>query len=44
MRFGWELVPDSGGEPLAIGFDVATTGEDGRIVTVVGFLDKAPNA
>ena len=23
VRFGWELVPASGGEPLAIGFDVA---------------------
>ena len=42
MRFSWELVPSSGGEPLAIGFDVAETGDDGRIRSVLGFLDKAP--
>ena len=41
-RFSWELVPASGGESLAIGFDVAVTGEDGRIRTVFGFLDKVP--
>lgn len=44
VRFGWELVPASGGEPLAIGFDVAVTSEDGRIAQVLGFLDKAPTA
>ena len=44
MRFGWELVPESGGEPVAIGFDVAITGDDGRLASVVGFLDKAPGA
>jgi ketosteroid isomerase-like protein len=42
MRFSWELVPASGGDPLAIGFDVAVTGDDGRISSVLGFLDKAP--
>jgi len=41
-RFSWELVPESGGESVAIGFDVAVTGDDGRIRSVVGFLDKAP--
>jgi SnoaL-like domain len=44
VRFSWELVPASGGESLAIGFDVAVTEEDGRIGSVVGFLDKAPGA
>jgi ketosteroid isomerase-like protein len=44
MRFWWELVPTSGGEPLAVGFDVAVTKNDGRIGRVVGFLDKAPAA
>ena len=34
----------SGGESLAIGFDVAVTEEDGRIRSVVGFLDKVPAA
>jgi hypothetical protein len=42
MRFWWELVPESGGESVAIGFDVAVTDDDGRIGSVVGFLDKAP--
>ena len=44
VRFSWELVPASGGESVAIGFDVAVTEEDGRIASVVGFLDKAPGA
>ena len=44
VRFSWELVPASGGEPLAVGFDVAVTEEDGRIGRVLGFLDKAPGA
>jgi SnoaL-like domain len=42
LRFGWELVPADGGEPLAIGFDVAVTKGDGRITNLIGFLDKAP--
>jgi SnoaL-like domain len=42
IRFSWELVPASGGEPVAIGADVAVTDEDGRLASVVGFLDKAP--
>ncbi|SEN83983.1 SnoaL-like domain-containing protein [Actinacidiphila rubida] len=40
-RFTWELGP-AGGEPLVVGFDVAVTGEDGRIHSVLGFLDKVP--
>jgi hypothetical protein len=43
-RFRWKLVPADGGESVAIGFDVAVTNEDGRIGSVVGFLDKAPGA
>ena len=43
-RFSWELVPTDGGESIAEGFDVAVTGDDGRIESVVGFLDKAPAA
>ena len=42
VRFGWELVPASGGEALAIGFDVAVTEDDGRIGSILGFLDKTP--
>jgi nuclear transport factor 2 (NTF2) superfamily protein len=44
VRFRWELVPASGGESVAVGFDVAETADDGRIATVLGFLDKAPAA
>ncbi len=43
-RFGWELVPAAGGESIAEGFDVAVTNDDGRIRSVLGFLDKAPAA
>jgi hypothetical protein len=43
-RFRWELVPAAGGEAVAIGFDVAVTGDDGRIENVLGFLDMAPSA
>jgi hypothetical protein len=44
MRFSWELVPAAGGDPVAVGFDVAETEDDGRIGFVVGFLDLAPAA
>jgi len=44
VRFGWELVPAAGGEPVVIGFDVAVLAEDGRIRAVHGFLDKVPAA
>jgi hypothetical protein len=44
LRFRWELVPASGGDSVAVGFDVATTNGDGRLRRVVGFLDKAPVA
>jgi hypothetical protein len=41
-RFHWHLVPEAGGEPLVIGFDVAVATEDGRLDRVYGFLDKVP--
>jgi hypothetical protein len=40
-RFQWGLGP-AGAEPLVVGFDVAVTDEDGKIATVLGFLDKVP--
>ncbi|MEP9381948.1 nuclear transport factor 2 family protein [Nocardioides sp. KR10-350] len=40
-RFGWGLGPE-GGEPLVVGFDVVSTDGEGRISSVVGFLDKVP--
>jgi hypothetical protein len=42
VRFGWQLVPAAGGEPVAVGFDVAELTGDGRIRAVFGFLDKVP--
>jgi len=41
-RFSWELVPADGGEAVAEGSDVAVTQDDGRIASVLGFLDRAP--
>jgi hypothetical protein len=43
-RFQWGLVTEPGAEPIAIGFDVAVAGEDGRLTGVYGFLDKVPGA
>ncbi len=40
-RFTWGLGPE-GAEPLVIGFDVAVTDHDSKIVDVLGFLDKVP--
>ncbi len=40
-RFTWELGP-AGGEAPIVGFDVAVSDEDGRLRTVLGFLDKVP--
>ena len=44
VRFGWELVPQGGGESVVVGFDVAVVAEDGRLRNVFGFLDKVPAA
>jgi SnoaL-like domain len=40
-RFTWGLGPE-GAEPLVVGFDVAVTDADSKIVSVLGFLDKVP--
>ena len=40
-RFTWGLGP-AGAEPLIVGFDVVVTDDDGRIDSVLGFLDKVP--
>ncbi|MCZ0991754.1 nuclear transport factor 2 family protein [Streptomyces diastatochromogenes] len=42
-RFGWELVSTDGSAPVA-GSDVVTLAEDGRITSVLGFLDRLPEA
>jgi hypothetical protein len=43
-RFQWGLVTEPGAEPIAIGFDVLVTDDEGRIKGVYGFLDKIPAA
>ncbi|GAA2417991.1 nuclear transport factor 2 family protein [Streptomyces glaucosporus] len=43
-RFTWDLVSTADGSSPAAGFDVITLAEDGRIVSVQGFLDRAPGA
>jgi SnoaL-like domain len=40
-RFSWNLGPE-GAEPHVVGSDVAVIDADGRISTVLGFLDKVP--
>ena len=41
LRFTWELGPAGQEAPVA-GFDVAVLDGDGRIRTVLGFLDRVP--
>lgn len=41
-RFSWGLGP-AGAEPVIVGSDVVVTDADGRIATVLGFLDKVPS-
>ncbi|MFE9369382.1 nuclear transport factor 2 family protein [Streptomyces sp. NPDC006711] len=41
-RFAWELVSVADGSAPVAGFDVITLGEDGRIESVAGFLDRVP--
>jgi hypothetical protein len=43
VRFTWHLGPEDG-EPPVTGSDVAVTDGDGRIRTVLGFLDRVPAA
>ena len=43
LRFTWELGPEGQDAPVA-GFDVALLAGDGRIATVLGFLDRVPVA
>jgi hypothetical protein len=43
VRFSWELGPAGQEAPVA-GFDVAVVDADGRIRTVLGFLDRVPAA
>ena len=42
-RFTWELGPE-GSDGLVAGSDVAVLAGDGRVQTVLGFLDRVPPA
>jgi SnoaL-like domain len=42
LRFSWELGPAGEDAPIA-GSDVAVTDGDGRLRTVLGFLDRLPS-
>ncbi|MCL8016995.1 nuclear transport factor 2 family protein [Streptomyces sp. AS02] len=41
-RFSWELVSEADGSAPVAGSDVITLDGDGRIVSVLGFLDRVP--
>lgn len=41
-RFSWELVSKADGSAPVAGFDVIRLAEDGRIRSVLGFLDRVP--
>ncbi|MFB7502111.1 nuclear transport factor 2 family protein [Streptomyces broussonetiae] len=43
-RFSWELVSSADGSAPVAGSDVLTLTEDGRITSVLGFLDRLPEA
>ena len=40
VRFTWHLEPEAGGDVVAVGHDFATVSADGRLRTVVGFLEQ----
>ncbi len=42
-RFTWSFGPDGATEPRVVGFVVVTVDGDGRIATVLGFLDRVPS-
>jgi hypothetical protein len=42
-RFGWELGPEGHDAPVA-GFDVVVLTSEGKVQTVLGFLDRVPDA
>ncbi|MDX2593039.1 MULTISPECIES: nuclear transport factor 2 family protein [Streptomyces] len=43
-RFSWELVSTADGSAPVAGSDVVILAEDGRITSVLGFLDRLPEA
>jgi hypothetical protein len=43
-RFSWELGPAGAPEAPIVGFDVAVRDPEGRLRSVLGFLDRVPTA
>jgi nuclear transport factor 2 (NTF2) superfamily protein len=43
VRYRWEMLPASGGEPDSIGTHVAVVDADGRLVSDHQFIDRAPS-
>ncbi len=43
VRFGWSLGP-AAGPAVVEGVDFGTLGADGRLASIVGFIDKMPTA
>ena len=41
VRFAWQLYGPDGGDPVAAGADFAALAGDGRLASVVGFLEQA---
>jgi len=41
-RFGWELVNTATNLPLIAGIDIGEIASDGRLRSIVGFLDLVP--
>jgi hypothetical protein len=44
IRFSWHLVPSGGGDVVAVGHDFGTLAADGRLRSVVGFLEPSAAA
>jgi hypothetical protein len=40
VRFAWQLVGEADGSTVAVGQDFATVADDGRLRSVVGFLEQ----
>jgi SnoaL-like domain len=40
VRFVWHLEPAAGGDAVAVGHDFGTIAPDGRLASVVGFLEQ----
>ncbi|HET6172711.1 MAG TPA: nuclear transport factor 2 family protein [Gaiellales bacterium] len=44
VRFTWRLVPEAGGDAVAVGYDFGALAPDGRLQEVTGFLAAATSA